>query len=154
MLSCKLTNALQRNSNKEDDICMMYNVQWCRPNQLSTNISGSIVVSILACHARDPGSIPGQGAFFAHFFGLHLYVPSSPIVLHCSMKFVWLGRFAPAHKIHCRIDIISMFGIVTFKLVATLHHGRTTIFSLIADKNPNEGRTGKRFYLGINPMMK
>jgi hypothetical protein len=22
------------------------------------------VVSILACHARDPGSIPGQGAFF------------------------------------------------------------------------------------------
>ncbi len=29
---------------------------------------GSIVVSIFACHARDPGSIPGRGAFL-HLFG-------------------------------------------------------------------------------------
>ena len=28
----------------------------------------SIVVSILACHARDPGSIPGRGAFYFSFF--------------------------------------------------------------------------------------
>ncbi len=27
----------------------------------------SIVVSILACHAGDPGSIPGGGAFFCTF---------------------------------------------------------------------------------------
>ena len=26
---------------------------------------GSIVVSISACHAEDPGSIPGGGGFFA-----------------------------------------------------------------------------------------
>ena len=26
----------------------------------------SIVVSIPACHAGDPGSIPGRGAFFNH----------------------------------------------------------------------------------------
>ena len=30
-------------------------------------IRDSIVVSIPACHAGDPGSIPGRGAFF--FFG-------------------------------------------------------------------------------------
>ena len=30
----------------------------------STTFRGSIVVSIPACHAGDPGSIPGLGAFF------------------------------------------------------------------------------------------
>ena len=32
---------------------------------------GSIVVSISACHAEDPGSIPGRGVlqFLAGFFG-------------------------------------------------------------------------------------
>ena len=34
-------------------------------------VLGSIVVSILACHARDPGSIPGRGAFL--FFLLYLF---------------------------------------------------------------------------------
>ena len=29
--------------------------------QLSFQIRGSIVVSISACHAEDPGSIPGRG---------------------------------------------------------------------------------------------
>ncbi|CAD5177353.1 unnamed protein product, partial [Musa acuminata subsp. malaccensis] len=28
----------------------------------------SIVVSIPACHAGDPGSIPGNGVCFNHFF--------------------------------------------------------------------------------------
>ena len=30
----------------------------------STEFLGSIVVSISACHAEDPGSIPGRGALF------------------------------------------------------------------------------------------
>ena len=30
----------------------------------STEFLGSIVVSISACHAEDPGSIPGRGGFF------------------------------------------------------------------------------------------
>ena len=35
----------------------------------SEQILDSIVVSIPACHAGDPGSIPGRGAFFPlHFF--------------------------------------------------------------------------------------
>ena len=32
------------------------------------NILGSIVVSILACHARDRGSIPRRGGIFFNFF--------------------------------------------------------------------------------------
>ena len=35
---------------------------------------GSIVVSILACHAGDPGSIPGLGAFF--FSRVHSFTHS------------------------------------------------------------------------------
>ena len=31
------------------------------PGQSSTSVLGSIVVSIPACHAGDPGSIPGRG---------------------------------------------------------------------------------------------
>ena len=30
------------------------------------SIRGSIVVSISACHADDPGSIPGRGSFIHH----------------------------------------------------------------------------------------
>ena len=30
-------------------------------------VLGSIVVSISACHAEDPGSIPGRGGYFLHF---------------------------------------------------------------------------------------
>ena len=45
-----------------------------RPNQLklSEPILGSIVVSIPACHAGDPGSIPGRGAFFIFFAGIRI----------------------------------------------------------------------------------
>ena len=32
--------------------------------QVYEQIRDSIVVSIPACHAGDPGSIPGRGAFF------------------------------------------------------------------------------------------
>ncbi len=35
-------------------------------HQLRTDILDSIVVSISACHADDPGSIPGRGDFFLH----------------------------------------------------------------------------------------
>ena len=31
-------------------------------------IRGSIVVSISACHAEDPGSIPGRGVFISLYF--------------------------------------------------------------------------------------
>ena len=33
---------------------------------VDVQIRGSIVVSISACHADDPGSIPGRGVFQAH----------------------------------------------------------------------------------------
>ena len=33
-------------------------------NKEITVVLGSIVVSISACHAEDPGSIPGRGVFF------------------------------------------------------------------------------------------
>ena len=39
-------------------------------NQLFHVVLDSIVVSISACHAEDPGSIPGRGAPFLYF--LHL----------------------------------------------------------------------------------
>ena len=31
-------------------------------------IRDSIVVSIPACHAGDPGSIPGRGVFYSKYF--------------------------------------------------------------------------------------
>ncbi len=36
------------------------------PWQASTSVLGSIVVSIPACHAGDPGSIPGRGDVILH----------------------------------------------------------------------------------------
>ena len=33
---------------------------------VDVQIRGSIVVSISACHADDPGSIPGRGVFQLH----------------------------------------------------------------------------------------
>ena len=33
-------------------------------------IRGSIVVSISACHAEDPGSIPGRGVFISLYFSI------------------------------------------------------------------------------------
>ena len=33
---------------------------------VDVQIRGSIVVSISACHADDPGSIPGRGVFRVH----------------------------------------------------------------------------------------
>ena len=36
---------------------------WC--HVAARQIRGSIVVSISACHAEDPGSIPGRGVFLS-----------------------------------------------------------------------------------------
>jgi hypothetical protein len=44
-----------------DDIFRLIIVDRCQEN---VDIPDSIVVSIVACHAIDPGSIPGQGAFY------------------------------------------------------------------------------------------
>ena len=44
-----------------------YMTQRNRTTITSTTIRGSIVVSIPACHAGNPGSIPGLGAFFFFF---------------------------------------------------------------------------------------
>ena len=35
--------------------------EWCPRRASTNNFRGSIVVSISACHAEDPGSIPGRG---------------------------------------------------------------------------------------------
>ena len=40
---------------------------------------GSIVVSISACHAEDPGSIPGRGAFYVNAL-LYPCVPTRHVV--------------------------------------------------------------------------
>ncbi len=40
-------------------------------HQLHCDVLGSIVVSISACHAEDPGSIPGRGVSF--FFALSFF---------------------------------------------------------------------------------
>ena len=45
------------------------------PLRISTSLRDSIVVSISACHADDPGSIPGRGVF-------HPGV-SQPLFSHC-----------------------------------------------------------------------
>ena len=36
-------------------------------------LRGSIVVSIPACHAGDPGSIPGHGAFYFYLYNPRLF---------------------------------------------------------------------------------
>ena len=46
-------------------------------NTKFATVLGSIVVSILACHARDRGSIPRRGETFLSFlslFGRHLFL--------------------------------------------------------------------------------
>ena len=35
-----------------------------RASRLARRIRGSVVVHNFACHAEDPGSIPGRGVFF------------------------------------------------------------------------------------------
>ena len=46
--------------------------KYCDKN-CGHHIRVSIVVSIPACHAGDPGSIPGHGALFVSFFFQKLY---------------------------------------------------------------------------------
>ena len=45
-----------------------YHVLVKQPMIQCCKLRGSIVVSISACHAEDPGSIPGRGAFLQHGF--------------------------------------------------------------------------------------
>ena len=47
------------------------------------SIQGSIVVSIPACHAGDPGSIPGLGVFIKCHFWIILWIVKYEV---CSLK--------------------------------------------------------------------
>ena len=47
------------------------------------------MVSISACHAEDPGSIPGRGVLFFFFFFFFFFFPTS--------KFLSLSLFLVAH---------------------------------------------------------
>ena len=61
-------------------------------------IRGSIVVSIPACHAGDPGSIPGSGVsfFYYFFFGAGVF---SCMVLRCQGASInWEPLFSPLKK--------------------------------------------------------
>ena len=52
-------------------------------------IRGSIVVSIPACHAEDPGSIPGRGVlFFCSSFFTHVGVHSHAIIAAHDIKYL------------------------------------------------------------------
>ena len=42
----------------------------CEREGGGANVRGSIVVSISACHAEDPGSIPGRGVWELRRFGV------------------------------------------------------------------------------------
>ena len=42
-------------------------INGCITPKINNFFRGSIVVSIPACHAGDPGSIPGSGVFFVFF---------------------------------------------------------------------------------------
>ena len=44
------------------------NVLVTQPIIYGCKLRGSIAVSISACHAEDPGSIPGRGDFLQHVF--------------------------------------------------------------------------------------
>ena len=53
----------------------------CLVTRLDYKFRGSIVVSIPACHAGNPGSIPGLGAFFACCVSLSLSCCLCSVVL-------------------------------------------------------------------------
>ena len=57
-------------------------------------ILGSIVVSISACHAEDPGSIPGRGGFFNFNFHFALFLFHPPV--SCLFLLLWLIFFLQA----------------------------------------------------------
>ena len=58
------------------DHCMGKKEYICNSNTPTIiTFRGSIVVSIPACHAGDPGSIPGSGvSFFIYFLYIFLYI--------------------------------------------------------------------------------
>jgi hypothetical protein len=52
-------------SNPASDDFSATSLKVINPSVISVTFSGSIVVSIPACHAGDPGSIPGRRVFTA-----------------------------------------------------------------------------------------
>ena len=51
---------------------------------LISQIRGSIVVNISACHAEDPDSIPGRGVLFIHDIpGSHCEAEDADIPMQC-----------------------------------------------------------------------
>ena len=68
-----------------------YTFGW-RTNEL---IRVSIVVSISACHADDPGSIPGRGVV-CFGFGPIAFSCSRDIKCCCSQSAVWSSGMIPA----------------------------------------------------------
>ena len=51
--------------------------EWIKSEKREENtewVRDSIVVSIPACHAGDPGSIPGRGAFFVFCYSTNFKV--------------------------------------------------------------------------------
>ena len=57
--------------------------------RLYQEILGSIVVSMSACHADDPGSIPGRGVRF--FFFPYIHIPIRIYVRLLPGSIPWLG---------------------------------------------------------------
>ena len=65
-----------------DGLCLQMSCASCRVDTLlmsNSQIRGSIVVSISACHAEGPGSIPGRGVAARPV--LELWAPSAAVVL-------------------------------------------------------------------------
>ena len=63
-------------------------LHW-RAKPVSHQIRGSIVVSISACHAEDPGSIPGRGVFLCRTYcacDAVILIVTIVIVIICTTK--------------------------------------------------------------------
>ncbi|KRZ54184.1 hypothetical protein T02_12431 [Trichinella nativa] len=63
-------------------------------NAQKSKVLGSIVVSIPACHAGDPGSIPGRGSKYRTYFRLSSVEISISLDSKSSADNVWLSGFA------------------------------------------------------------
>ena len=63
----------------------IYRISTC---SLVYTVRGSIVVSIPACHAGDPGSIPGSGVFL-FFYVFFWYLPSNKISTNWLNAVIW-----------------------------------------------------------------
>ena len=59
-----LKELAEEHERKESDRRAVYLNVYDMVSASSHRVLGSIVVSISACHAEDPGSIPGRGVLF------------------------------------------------------------------------------------------